>query len=116
MRKSLGEKRKRVSDDQIAEIVRLYGEFTEGDRVKIFPNEAFGFQRITVERPLRAALGGHRRHPRGDRADKRLAKLDDPTRGRPLAPSSPTCGATTWVTAPPPTSAASRPCPRDLGV
>jgi type I restriction enzyme M protein len=53
MRKSLGEKRKQLSDDQIAEIVRLYGEFTENDRVKIFPNESFGFLRITVERPLR---------------------------------------------------------------
>ena len=28
-------------------------EFTEGERVKIFPNEALGFLRITVERPLR---------------------------------------------------------------
>ncbi len=26
---------------------------TEGDQVKIFPNEAFGYQRITVDRPLR---------------------------------------------------------------
>jgi type I restriction enzyme M protein len=53
MRKSLGEKRKEISADQIAEITRLYGEFTEGDRVKILPNESFGFMRITVERPLR---------------------------------------------------------------
>ncbi|MFN8052874.1 MAG: class I SAM-dependent DNA methyltransferase [Acidimicrobiales bacterium] len=53
MRKSLGEKRKQIADDQIAEITRLYGEFTESDRVKVFPNEAFGFMRITVERPLR---------------------------------------------------------------
>ena len=53
MLKSLGEKRKQISDAQIAEIVRLYGDFTEGERVKIFPNEAFGFLRITVERPLR---------------------------------------------------------------
>ena len=28
-------------------------EFEEGEKVKIFPNEAFGFLRITVERPLR---------------------------------------------------------------
>jgi type I restriction enzyme M protein len=53
MRKSLGEKRKEISDQQIGEITRLYGEFTEGEKVKIFPNEAFGFLRITVERPLR---------------------------------------------------------------
>ncbi|MEI8002648.1 MAG: class I SAM-dependent DNA methyltransferase, partial [Actinomycetes bacterium] len=53
MRKSLGDKRKQLSDDQIDEITRLYGDFTEGEEVKIFPNEAFGYQRITVERPLR---------------------------------------------------------------
>ncbi len=53
MRKSLGEKRKEISDAQIDEITRLYGDFTEGEKVKIFPNEAFGFLRITVERPLK---------------------------------------------------------------
>jgi type I restriction enzyme M protein len=53
MRKSLGDKRKELSPDQIDEITRLYGEFTENERVKVFPNESFGYQRITVERPLR---------------------------------------------------------------
>jgi len=53
MRKSLGEKRKEISDSQIDEITRLYGDFVEGEKVKILPNEAFGFLRITVERPLR---------------------------------------------------------------
>ena len=53
MRKSLGEKRKELSDDHIAEITKLYGEFAEGEHVKILPNEAFGFLRVTVERPLR---------------------------------------------------------------
>jgi type I restriction enzyme M protein len=53
MRKSLGEKRKQISEEQIADITRLYGEFAEGEKVKILPNEAFGLMRITVERPLR---------------------------------------------------------------
>ena len=53
MRKSLGEKRKEISGTQIEEITRLYGGFQEGEKVKVFPNEAFGFLRITVERPLR---------------------------------------------------------------
>lgn len=53
LRKSLGEKRKEISGEQIAEITRLYSDFVENERVKIFPNEAFGYQRITVERPLR---------------------------------------------------------------
>jgi len=52
MRKSLGEKRKQISDEQIADISRLYADFTEGAQVKIFPNTAFGYQRITVDRPL----------------------------------------------------------------
>jgi type I restriction enzyme M protein len=53
MRKSLGDKRKQIADDQIAEITRLYGDFAEGEKVKVLPNEAFGFLRITVERPLK---------------------------------------------------------------
>ena len=54
MRKSLGDKRKMISDDQIAQITRLYTDFAENEQVKIFRNEKFGNMRITVERPLRA--------------------------------------------------------------
>ena len=53
MRKALGEKRKQITDSQIAEITKLYSDFTEGPSVKIFDNESFGYLRITVERPLR---------------------------------------------------------------
>ena len=53
MRKSLGNKRKQISEEQIAELTRLYGAFEESPRCKIFPNESFGYLRITVERPLR---------------------------------------------------------------
>lgn len=57
MRKSLGQKRKFISDDAIAEVTRLYMQSAEPDlddpRVKVLPNEAFGFQRVTVEQPLR---------------------------------------------------------------
>lgn len=53
MRKSLGNKRNEINLEQIAEITRLYAEFTVSERVKILPNEAFGFMRITVERPLK---------------------------------------------------------------
>ena len=53
MRKSLGNKRNQISDEQIDEITRLYGDFAGGEHVKILPNEAFGFMRITVERPLK---------------------------------------------------------------
>ncbi len=59
MRKSLGNKRHEIGDgrdgkpDHIAEITRLYGDFTEDEHVRIFDNADFGYQRITVERPLR---------------------------------------------------------------
>ncbi|HXH89196.1 MAG TPA: class I SAM-dependent DNA methyltransferase [Gaiellaceae bacterium] len=53
MRKSLGEKRKEISPERIDEITRLYGAFEEDEKVKVFRNEQFGYQRITVERPLR---------------------------------------------------------------
>jgi type I restriction enzyme M protein len=53
LRRSLGEKRKEISSQQIEEITRLYGDFAEGEKVRIFPNEAFGYMRVAVERPLR---------------------------------------------------------------
>jgi type I restriction enzyme M protein len=62
MRKSLGSKRKQLSDEHIAEITRLFGQFIEaGDGKKpisrIFKNRDFGYKTITVERPLRDADG-----------------------------------------------------------
>ena len=38
---------------QIAEIVRVYGRFRNGERSKRFKNADFGYTRVTVERPLR---------------------------------------------------------------
>jgi type I restriction enzyme M protein len=93
MRKSLGSKRKEMSEEQIAEVTRLFGSFVEAQlatvfdaegkelgrevvieggsipaapvdgKVKlvplsrIFPNAAFGYHIITVERPLRDEAG-----------------------------------------------------------
>jgi type I restriction enzyme M protein len=62
MRKSLGSKRKELSEAHIAEITRIFGGFEElhdGKRPisRIFKNEAFGYNTITVERPLRDANG-----------------------------------------------------------
>ena len=53
MRKSLGNKRNEIGDDDRETIVQLYHDFRESERSKIFANEAFGYQKITVERPLR---------------------------------------------------------------
>ncbi len=62
MRKSLGSKRKELSDVHIADITRLFGDFREETRdgapiSRIFKNEAFGYRTITVERPQRDERG-----------------------------------------------------------
>ncbi|MBW1763127.1 MAG: SAM-dependent DNA methyltransferase [Deltaproteobacteria bacterium] len=53
MSRSLGNKRNEISDRQIDEITGIYGDFIEGEFCRIFDNEDFGYNRITVERPLR---------------------------------------------------------------
>ncbi|MFH1039504.1 MAG: class I SAM-dependent DNA methyltransferase [PVC group bacterium] len=53
MRKSLGNKRNEVCDDQRDEITRLYGNLKDSEHIRVFDNEDFGYRRITVERPLR---------------------------------------------------------------
>jgi type I restriction enzyme M protein len=62
MRKSLGSKRKELSDDHITEITRLFGQFIETSEGKkpisrIFKNSDFGYRTITVERPLKDENG-----------------------------------------------------------
>jgi len=53
MRRSLGEKRREISDDQIEQITRLHGAFIESELVKIVDGHSFGYRTITVEQPLR---------------------------------------------------------------
>jgi len=74
MRKSLGEKRKEIPAERIGEIVRLYGAFEENEKVKIMPNEKFGFLRITVERPLRLCWEVSEETLAAFDADPKLAK------------------------------------------
>ena len=52
MRKSLGNKRKMISDEQIGQITEIYLAYEEGEYCKIFDNDDFGFTKVTVERPL----------------------------------------------------------------
>jgi type I restriction enzyme M protein len=99
MRKSLGNKRNKIGDrdagepDQIGEIARIHGNFQAGetrsftidgrDKVlvvsKIFDNVDFGYQKITVERPLRLNFKA---------SAERLARLDDEPGFRKLATSN----------------------------
>jgi type I restriction enzyme M protein len=53
MRKSLGDKRREIPRERIAEILRLLHAFEENEYSKIFPTTHFGFRKITIERPLR---------------------------------------------------------------
>jgi type I restriction enzyme M protein len=53
MRKSLGDKRRQISPQQIQDITTLFTTFKEGEHCKIFPTTDFGYRKVTAERPLR---------------------------------------------------------------
>ena len=53
LRKNLGKKNCELSPDDIQRIWHTFRDFREAEQSKIFPNEAFGYHKITVERPLR---------------------------------------------------------------
>ena len=57
MLRSLGNKRKEIYEAAIKLITEIYSEFKEGPYCKIFDNDDFGYNRITVERPKRNEKG-----------------------------------------------------------
>ncbi|EPZ5421250.1 SAM-dependent DNA methyltransferase [Vibrio parahaemolyticus] len=78
MRKSLGSKRRELTEDSIETIVKTYGQFVENEFSQIFDYQEFGYRRITVERPLKLAI-----YPKDEtrlealKADKAWSKIDD---------------------------------------
>lgn len=52
MKKSLGSKRKFIDENQRNDLIKLYTSFTNSEFSKIYPNEFFGYTRVTIERPL----------------------------------------------------------------
>ena len=88
MRKSLGNKRNELAQDQIDELTRIHGSFRDGEtrdltdedpvtheprtrpRVvsKVFANEDFGYRKVTVERPLRLSFAA---------TPERIARIED---------------------------------------
>jgi type I restriction enzyme M protein len=78
MRKSLGDKRRKIPPEKAEQIISLLRSFKEGEYVKIFPTMHFGFRKITVDRPLRLNF---------QVTPKRLARLDDESAFRNLAVS-----------------------------
>ena len=88
MRKSLGNKRNELSQEQIDDITRIHGSFQHGEtrdvtdedpvnhlprtraRVvsKVFDNDDFGYNKVTVERPLRLNFAA---------TPERISRLDE---------------------------------------
>ena len=56
LRRNLGSKNCELSPENTQRICDTFLDFEETEQSKIFPNEAFGYWKVTVERPLR--LGG----------------------------------------------------------
>ena len=53
LRKNLGKKNCELSEEDIQRICDTFLAFEETEQSKIFPNAAFGYWKVTVERPLR---------------------------------------------------------------
>ena len=53
LRKNLGKKNCELGEDDIERICRAFLDFEETEQSRIFDNDAFGYWKVTVERPLR---------------------------------------------------------------
>ncbi len=81
MKKSLNNKRNEITDEQIAHLTKVYGNYEDGETAevqingntetrvisRIFENSEFGFLKVTVERPLRMNF---------EATPERIARLD----------------------------------------
>ena len=56
LRKNLGKKNCQLGEDDIERICQTFLDFEETAESKIFDNEAFGYWKVTVDRPLRLAV------------------------------------------------------------
>jgi type I restriction enzyme M protein len=70
MTRSLGNKRKYIpengDDIGIGFITKLYGDFEENEFCKIYPNEFFGYWRVTVEQPIKDEHGNIQTDSKGN--------------------------------------------------
>ncbi len=92
MKKSLNNKRNEITEGQIRQLTRIYGNCRDGETAevsidghretrvvsRIFENREFGFLKVTVERPLRMNF---------EVTSERIARLDDQTAFANLATS-----------------------------
>ncbi len=80
LRKNMGMKNCEFTDDDIQRICDTFLAFEETEQSKIFPNEAFGYWKVTVERPLRLAVdlsSKHRKRFRATCEDTKEGQLAD---------------------------------------
>jgi type I restriction enzyme M protein len=77
MRKSEGNKRRFISDEQIRAIARLYADFEAGENVRIVDYRDFGYRRIKVQRPLRLTIHVTKDTLAALQASKPFGKLDE---------------------------------------
>jgi len=81
LRKNLGEKICELSDEDIDRIAQAFLGFEETEESKIFDNKAFGYWKVTVDRPLRLRIDlGKKERTRfqiacSDAGDEELARL-----------------------------------------
>ena len=82
MKKSLNNKRNEITEEQIRQLTRVYGNHKDGETAavaidgetetriisRVFENREFGFLKVTVERPLRMNF---------EATPERIARLDD---------------------------------------
>ncbi|MDR0704221.1 MAG: type I restriction-modification system subunit M [Planctomycetaceae bacterium] len=64
--RSLGNKRKELHKKAIQYITEIYADFEDGEYSKIFDNDDFGYQRITIERPKRDENGNIMKDKKGN--------------------------------------------------
>ena len=74
LRKNLGSKNCELSDEDVGRICDAFLAFEETEQSKIFPNEAFGYWKVIVERPLRLTVDLSPDHRQRFRAACRDAK------------------------------------------
>lgn len=77
MMRSLGNKRKFITKEQIEGITKEYCKFKESDFCKIFDNKDFGYNRITVERPERDEKGNIKKRAGKPIADSSLRDYEN---------------------------------------
>jgi type I restriction enzyme M protein len=56
LRKNMGKKNCQLTTDHIEQIVQTFVAFEQGEQSRIFPNDEFGYWKVTVERPLRLRI------------------------------------------------------------